>query len=280
MRGRSLALALVALFAPAAAFPQADAEKLRTAKALFFDNDYAQARQAWQAIRASGRGSDAQAALYWIARCSASLGESERSLSEYGEYLASHPAERTLAEEARTSRVDLAVKLAKGGQGSHLAIARDALGDPSKHVRYFAARRQASLGPEAGRPAVPVLKEIVAHEKDEDLVERAKLALLRVDPRSLTDASPAPTPHRATRQASWIRVRIYEKGDAQAKVSINLPVALAELVFKSLPDDTRAELRKKGYDAGNFWDRLKQTGPTDILTIQGDEGERVQVWIE
>jgi hypothetical protein len=278
MRGRSLALALVALCAPAAAFPQPDAEKLRTAKALIVDREYAQARAALQTI--GGRSPEAQAALYWIARCSAGLGDNERAVREYGEYLASRPPDRALAEEARTSRVDLAVKLAKGGQSAHLAIAREALADPSRTLRYFAALRLASLGPEVGRPAVPVLKAIVAHEKDEDLVDRAKLALLRVDPRSLAEASPAPTPQRAAHQASWIRVRIYEKGDARAKVSINLPVALAELVFKSLPDETRAELRKKGYDAGNFWDRLKQTGPTDILTIQGDEGERVQVWIE
>ena len=280
MRARSLALALVALLAPAAAWPQADAEKLRTAKALFFDRDYTQARQAWQAIRMAGPGADAQAALYWIARCSESLGESERALGEYGEYLAARPADRALAEEARTSRVELAVRLYKAGKPAHLGVARDALSDPGKTIRYFAALRLASLGPDAGRPAVPVLKEIVAHEKDEDLVERAKLALLRIDPKALAQAAPSPAPRGALRQASWIRVRIYPKGDARASVSINLPVALAELVFKSLPDETRAELRKKGYDAGNFWERLKRTGPTDILTIEGDEGERVQVWIE
>ena len=280
MRSRALALALAALaLAPAAARPQADAERLRTAKALFFDREYGQARQAWQAVRASGRGSDAQAAQYWIARCSESLGESERALSEYGEYLAASPADRTLAEEARTSRVGIAVKLYRGGKPAHLAVARDALGDPSRTVRYFAALQLASLGPQAGRPAVPVLKQILEQEKDPDLVERAKLGLLRVDPKALS-AAPAPPPRAAARQASWIRVRIYEKGEAQAKVSINLPVALAELVFKSLPDDTRAELRRKGYDADNFWDRLKHTGPTDILTVEGDEGERVQVWIE
>jgi hypothetical protein len=287
MMARLLALALVALLAPAAVWPQADSEKLRTAKALFFDRDYTQARQAWQAIRMASHGEDARAALYWIARCSESLGEkeralgeSERALREYGEYLADRPADRTLAEEARTSRVALAVKLAKAGKPAHLGIARDALSDPGKMVRYFAALQLASLGPDAGRPAVPVLKEILAHEKDEDLIERAKLALLRIDPKALAQAAPSPAPRGAVRQASWIRVRIYPKGDARASVSINLPVALAELVFKSLPDETRAELRKKGYDAGNFWERLKRTGPTDILTIEGDEGERVQVWIE
>ncbi|MGE5125928.1 MAG: hypothetical protein ACM3PV_06540 [Betaproteobacteria bacterium] len=280
MRARSLALALVALLLPAAARPQVDTERLRTAKALFFDREYAQARQAWQAIRSSGGGADAQAALYWIARCSENLGESERALGEYGEFLSSRPADRALAEEARTSRVELAVKLSRAGKPSHLGLARDALADPSRTVRYFAALRLATLGPEAGRPAVPVLKDILAHEKDEDLVERAKLALLRVDPSALTKAVPSPVPRHPSRQASWIRVRIYEKGEARARVSVNLPVGLAELLFKSLPDETRAELRRKGYDAGSFWERLKHTGPTDILTIEGDGGERVQVWIE
>jgi hypothetical protein len=75
-------------------------------------------------------------------------------------------------------------------------------------------------------------------------------------------------------------VRIWEKGATKPHVSINLPVALADLVFKSLPDDAIADLRKEGYDARTFWDRLKQTGPGEILTIDGGDGERIQVWIE
>ena len=282
MRQRLAALLLATLLLPALAFAQADAEKLRAAKALFFDRQYAEARDAWQAVRASGRGGDAQAAVYWIARCSERLGESERALAEYGEYLAGRPADRALAEEARTSRVALAVKLAKGGNPRHLALATDALGDPSRTVRYFAALQLASLGPEAGKPAVPVLREILAQEKDEDLVERAKLALLRVDRTALTEAPPEATrrPTGKAREASWVRVRIFEKGQSSAKVSINLPVALAELVFKSLPDDAVADLKREGYDASTFWQRLKKTGPAEILTIEGDEGERIQVWIE
>jgi hypothetical protein len=282
MRERLAALAVAALLLPAAAFAQADAEKLRSAKALFFDRQYAEAREAWQAVRTSGRGPDAQASLYWIARCSESLGEAERALSEYGAYLAARPADRTLVEEAKTSRVALAVKLARAGKTQHLAVAQDALADPSRTVRYFAALQVAALGPEAGKPAVPVLREILAQEKDEDLVERAKLALLRVDRTALTEAPPE-GPRRATgkaREASWVRVRIYEKGASKPGVSINLPVALADLVFKSLPDDAIADLKREGYDARTFWERLKKTGPAEILTIEGDEGERIQVWIE
>lgn len=281
MRERLAALALAALLLPAAAHAQADVERLRAAKALFFDREYAEAREAWQAI-AAGRGADAPAALYWVARCSESLGESERALSEYGAYLAARPADRTLVEEAKTSRVALAVKLAKAGKAPHAAVAREALADPSRTVRYFAALQVASLGPGAGKAAVPVLREILAEEKDEDLVERAKLALLKVDRAALAEASPEP-PRRAAgkaRPASWVRVRVYQKGAAKPQVSINLPVALAELVFKSLPDDAIADLKREGYDARTFWERLKQTGPAEILTIEGGDGGRIQVWIE
>jgi hypothetical protein len=282
MRKRRAALVLAALLLPAGALAQADGEKLRAAKALFFDRQYAEAREAWQAVRATGRGPDAQAALYWVARCSESLGESEKALAQYAEYLAGRPADRALVEEAKTSRVALAVKLAKAGQAQHVAVAREALADPSRTVRYFAALQLASLGPEAGKPAVPVLKEILAQEKDEDLVERAKLALLRVDRAALAEAPPAPVARTTgkARPASWVRVRIYEKGSARAKVAINLPVALADLVFKSLPDDAMADLKREGYDARTFWERLKKTGPAEILTVEGDDGERIQVWIE
>ncbi len=279
MRERTAALVLAALLLPAGALAQADAEKLRAAKALFFDRQYAQARDAWQAVAASGRGADAQAATYWVARCSESLGEGERALGEYARYLASRPSDRALVEEAKTSRVALAVKLAKSGKTQHLDVARDALSDPSRTVRYFAALQLASLGTAEGKAAVPVLREILAEEKDEDLVERAKLALVRLDRTALAEA-PAPPPRRGGREASWVRVRIYEKGASKPNVAINLPVALADLVFKSLPDDAVADLRKEGYDARTFWERLKKTGPAEILTVEGDDGERIQVWIE
>lgn len=279
----TLALALAALLAAPVARPQpagGDDDRLRAAKALVLDREYEQARRELQALRRSAGGAEARTALFWIARCSESLGELSRAFGEYGEYLATRPAERTYAEEARTSRVALAAKLYKAGERGQIGVARAALADPSRTVRYFAALQLASLGPDVGRPAVPVLKEILAREKDEDLVERAKLALLRVDRAALAEAVPPPPPHAGARPVSWIRVRIYERGASRPGVSINLPVALAEMVFKSLPDEARAELHRKGYDAGSFWDRLKRTGPTDILTVEGDGGERVQIWIE
>ncbi len=278
MRVRVASLALVAVVAPAMVLAQAEAEALRNAKALFLDRHYAEARRTLEALRGVRRSAEQEQAVYWIARCSESLGESERALSEYGEFLASRPADRTLAEEARTSRIALAVKLARVGKPRHLGLARAALADSSRTARYFAALQLASLGPEHGRPAVPVLKEILANESDEDLVDRAKLYLIRLDPKALAGA--VESPRRGRREASWIHVRIYDKRSSEPRLSINLPIALADMVFKGLPAETRKDLQLKGYDAESFWERLKKTGPSDILTVEGDEGERVQVWIE
>ena len=282
MSRRLLALALAAGLSPAAlSAAQPDPEALRQAKALFVDRQYAESRAAWQSILDSGSVKDVPAAPYWIARCSESLGENERALSEYGRYLATRPTDRALAEEAKTSRVSLAVRLAKQGQPAHTGIALDALADVSRTVRYFAALQVSTLGPEQCKPAVPVLKEILANEKDEDLVDRGKLALLKCDRNALPPLPPNPPKQPSSgRTASWVHIRIYEKGQAKPNVAINLPVALADLVFKSLPDDAIADLKREGYDARTFWEALKKTGPAEILTIEGEDGERIQVWIE
>jgi hypothetical protein len=168
----------------------------------------------------------------------------------------------------------------KGGRTRHLGLISEALDDPSRTVRYFAALQMASLGPEVGRPAIPVLQDILRKESDKDLVERAKLALLRLDRDALAEAAPSPPSKGSEPTAGWIRVRIWEKGASRPQVSLNLPVFLADMVFGSLPDEARDELREEGFDAASFWERLKRSGPADILTIEGDDGSRIQVWIE
>jgi hypothetical protein len=274
-------LLLILLVAAAPARAQVDAERLRAAKTLFFDRKYAEARQAWATL-ADAKGPEAEAAAFWVARCSENLGESARALGEYNLYLHRRPADPALAQEARTSRVGLAARLYKAGEKEHLPILKEALGDTSKTVRYYAAFQLGGLGPGVGQPAVPVLKRILEEEKDEDLVERAKLYLLRLDPGALTRARPDPDPGPGPgpREAGWLRLRIYSRGQSRPEVSINLPMALAEMVFKSLPDEVRTELGHRGYEAGNFWDQLKKLRPAEILNIEGKDGSRVQIWIE
>ncbi|HEY3119767.1 MAG TPA: hypothetical protein VGL15_04025 [Vicinamibacteria bacterium] len=281
-RTRLAALALVMLALPSLLPAQPEADRLRNAKSLYFDRKYAEARTAWQAILAGSRGAEADVAAYWVARCSENLGEDERSFKEYGEFLARRPADRALIEEARTARVGIAARLYRAGKRQYLPTIREALSDTSKTVRYYAALQLAGLGEGVGQPAVPVLRRILDQETDADLVDRAKLALLKLDPESLSRSLRAPEHERPAsgRSASWLKVRIFAPGQSTAKVSVTVPLALAEMVFKSLPDDAIDELRKKGYDAERFWEQLRKLGPTEIVKIDGEHGERIHIWIE
>jgi hypothetical protein len=282
------ALSVFGSFGPV--WAQADAERLRTAKTLFFDRKYAEARQAWEAVRATAKGVEAEAPAYWVARCSENLGESERALKEYDAFLALRPKDLALVDEARTSRVSLAAKLYKAGNKGHVQVLREALSDPSRTVRYYTALQMSGLDSEMGKLAVPVLCQVLEKEKDADLVDRAKLGLMRWNPAALsgcgsataTGRTTAPAPPRAgrAREAHWVHVRITEKGGTKPKVSINLPLGLAEMLFKSLPEDAKADLRREGYDPETFWSRLRQLGPSEIISIEGDEGERIQIWTE
>jgi tetratricopeptide (TPR) repeat protein len=274
---------LLLVGAAGALFGQADPERLRAAKALFFDRKYAEARATWQQVLASARGAEADTAAYWIARASEQLGEHERAFKEYEAFLARKPANRALAEEARTNRVGLAARLSKDDRRRYLPVLHAGLDDPSKTVRYYAALQSCGLGAEAGKPALPLLKAMVETETDEDLVQRAKLCLLRLDPRALSDVTP---PSAAPgRRAEWgrgrmLKLRIFEHG--RRKVSVEVPLALAAIVFKSLPDEAKRELRQKGYgDPERFWEELVKLGPTQIIDVEGDDpGERIQIWIE
>ena len=96
-----------------------------------------------------------------------------------------------------------------------------------------------------------------------------------------SDGSRAPRPAPAARAGvAGSACASTRRASKEPEVSVNLPLGLAELVFKSLPDDARKDLKLKGYDADNFWDRLKKLGPTEILSIDGKDGERVQIWLE
>ncbi len=175
----------------------------------------------------------------------------------------------------------LAARLHRSGQKQHLPVIQGALSDPSPNVRAFAAFQLAELGRPAANEAIPILKRIVAEEKDPDLVNRAKVLLLGLEPKALAGVPEGATPRRgAAPGVRFLRVRVFEGRSPQPTVSVNLPMGLAEFAFKSLPDDAKRELKEKGYDADNFWERLKELGPTEILTVEGKDGERVQIWLE
>lgn len=288
-----IAAALLALSTFSFAFPLAVETDLVEAKALFFDRKYEESRAKWAQI-AAAKGPSAEAATYWIARCSESLGESERAFREYGAFLDLPPGDARLAEEAEISRIGLATKLTRAGKPGFLIAVIRSLGDDRSSVRYFGALQVGSLPNLAdARKAASVLKEIVTSSKDPDLVERAKLQLLRIEPKSVTEAplrSARPTPAAAGSTkgpspdseprgtARLLRIRI-TKGGKQT-VAVTVPFSLAEFVFNSLPDATKRGLELKGYNADGFWKRLRALNIREVVSIVSEDGETIEIWVE
>lgn len=293
------ALSLLPLLGGEAVSLEAD---LNEAKALFFDRKYEESRARWTEI-AAARGPSAEAASYWIARCSESLGESERAFREYGAFLDLPPQDARLAEEAEISRIGLATKLTRAGKAGFQSAVVRALGDDRESVRYFAALQVATFtNPADARKAVPVLREIVKTSKDADIAERAKLHLLKLEPRSLagssaggvsvgprsgsasSDRGPAASSSASVSgkepagAARLLRLRITK--DGKQTVAVTVPFSFAEFVFGSLPDSTKRGLELKGYDAEGFWKRLRTLNIREIISITGDDGETIEIWIE
>ncbi len=167
------------------------------------------------------------------------------------------------------------------------------LGDDRAPVRYFGALQVGSLpNLTDARKATAVLREIVGGSKDPDIVERAKLQLLRLEPKSLAEtpaartARPTPPPTRSVKKlepdpegpARLLRIRI-SKGGKQT-VAVTVPFSLAEFVFSSLPESTKKGLQLKGYDAEGFWKRLRTLNIREIVSIVGEDGETIEVWVE
>jgi tetratricopeptide (TPR) repeat protein len=288
-----LAVALAALTAFPFLAPLPVETDLNEAKALFFDRKYEESRAKWAEI-AAAKGPSTEAATYWIARCSESLGESERAFREYGAFLDLPPQDARLAEEAEISRIGLATKLTRAGKTGFLTAVLRSLGDDRAPVRYFGALQVAGLPNLAdARKALTVLREIVKSSKDADIVERAKLQLLRLEPKSLADnpqtsaPRPSPTPVRSASKstekepegpARLLRIRI-TKGGKQT-VSVTVPFSLAEFVFNSLPDSAKRGLELKGYDSDGFWKRLRTLNIREIVSIVGEDGETIEIWVE
>ena len=287
-----LALSLIALSAFSFPLSLGMETDLNEAKALFFDRKYEESRAKWTQI-ADSKGPNTEAATYWVARCSESLGENERAFREYGAFLDLPPQDVRLAEEAEISRIGLATKLTRSGKAGYLTAVLRSLGDDRAPVRYFGALQVASLPTLTdARKATVVLREIVKTSKDADIVERAKLQLLKLEPKSLAQVSPAhphptPTPRSSARgaetkdpqgMARLLRIRI-SKGGKQT-VAVTVPFSLAEFVFGSLPDATKRGLELKGYDADGFWKRLRTLNIREIVSIVGEDGETIEIWVE
>lgn len=257
-----------------------DEALFREVKLLVFDKDW---RSALDKIEELGDKYPSSPfvgqALFYKGECLNGLGGRERvALRAFQDYLKSPEARANLVEEAEGRIVDLAFDLYESGDASALREVESRLEHKNMVVRYYAAYKLSlAKDKKTAAKAVPVLVRIVETENDQELLDRARIALLRVSPESLKQVEDR-TPVR-TGSPRMLRIRVREAGRKEPVFSLNIPFALADLALGALGEDDKAALRKKGYDVNKIINDLTKSKES-ILRIAGDDGSVIEIWID
>jgi len=276
----ALVLGLGAAAVPAYSQAATDDSLFREAKLLVFDKSFKEALEKIDELIDRFPSSPlASQALFYKGECLSGVGGRERdALRAYKSYIKLDDAKPSLVEESEGAIVDLAFDLFADGNDSALREIESRLEHPNKVVRYYAAYKLSLVSDkkEAAK-AAPVLSRIVESEKDPELLDRARIALLRVSPESLKSAEERKP--RTVTTARLLRIRVRKAGMKEPAFSLNIPFALADLALSAMDDDDKAAIRKKGYDINKIMNELAKSKES-ILRIAGDDGTVIEIWID
>ena len=280
-----ICLGLVLGLMPAASALRADVQTadeslFREVKLLVFDKDWRTALGKIDELREKFPYSPwAGEALFYKGECLNGLGGRDReALRAYKDYIQLVGARQNLIEEAEGRIIDIALDLYEGGDAGALRDIETRLGAANDVIRYYAAYKLSFVSDKKEAvKAAPVLKKIVETETDPELLDRARIALLRVSPESLKAAEEGQPRARTT--ARTLHISIRAAGQKEPAFSLNIPFALADLALSALDDEDKAAIRKKGYDINKIMNELAKSKES-LLRIAGDDGSIIEIWID
>jgi len=254
-----------------------DEKLLQEAKVLIFDKKWVEAEKKLDELISQHPKSGYYAqALFYKGKCLAEeKGREKEAWRVFEEFLQRPDRPQSLMEEAEIASIDLAFTLFNNGEKSFGQVLEAKLSHQSKVIRYYAALKMSYLQKKSlTLKAVPVLKKLIETEKDQELIDRAKIALLRISPSALKDVQ---VQHESG-SFRLVKIRIYEKGNKAPSVSINLPLSLADLAIQAIPEEEKASLKQKGYDLNRILSDLARS-KEKLVRIEED-GNIIEIWIE
>jgi len=271
----------VALAAPARAFPQAstDEKLFQDAKLLIIDKKWEAALDKLRELTESHPQSLYYGqAIFYEGECLSSIkGRESEALQAYKEYIRRPDANPSLVEEAEGSIIDMAYTLYEKGDKAAVRDIEERLTRADKAVRFYAAYKLSMVSDRAvALEAVPVLKQTIETEKEPDLADRARIALLRISPESLKSVDESRTARDENRV---LRIRVWRKGQKEPQVSINIPWALADLALSAMSEEDKAAMRAKGYDINRILSDLARS-KQKLFRLEADDGTTIEIWIE
>jgi len=257
---------------------QPDERLFEEAKVLIFDKKWETAQEKLENLLDRYPQSQMkEQALFYRAKClSERTGREKEAIEAYDSYIreVKNPEKNaSLMEDSEISIIDLAYGLYEKGERRFLDAIEERLGRPNKVVSYYAAFKLSYVKDKTvSSRAVPVLKRIIESEQDAELKDRAKIALLRVDPGALKAVGDG----QSKAHARILKIQVIEAG--KKKLDINIPWALADLALQAIPDEEKSVMRKKGYDLDKIINELAKT-KSSIIEIN-ENGSVIKIWIE
>ena len=265
---------LVVCFWAASMAAEAGLDAFERAKVLIFDKQWAAAlKQLDEVINNYADSRYYATALFYRGKCQEELGAKKQALESYEKFV-NNSGSSNLAEEARISIIDLAAGLYQGGEKNYLLKVVELLNQKNKVVSYYAAFKLSYLPDrKTAARALPVLQTILDDEKDEELRDRAKIAVMRIDPARLK----AMDRQNKDMTDKMLKIRIFEKNSSEEKISLSIPLALADLALKALSAEQKRTLQKEGHNLDEILNQLTAKGMK--IDIQEDN-EVIQIWVE
>ncbi len=243
------------------------------AKLKLFDREWSSALTHLSAyVKAHPDGVYYQKALFYRGKCYEELKQWGRALDSYRLY-SKNADNRNLFEEAAIAIIDISYKLAEKKKRGNLDRIVHYLKNDAKTIRYYAAFKLSYLKDKTtAEKGVSVLRYIVESEEDRELIDRAKLALMRIDPKYLKSTKKSTDP-----SGKDICIRIYDKKRKVETLSLNIPFLLAKMAFEAIPEKEKKAIEKEGYSYDGIIKQLIKTG--DLLKFEVEDLV-FKIWIK
>lgn len=256
-------------------------KELSEAKLLMFDRKWKPAEEKINEILKKFPESETSSdILFYLGQCIQEQGGREQeAINVFNEYLKKRK-KATFAEEAEIAIIDLSSDLYNKGKKSYIENITSRLESKNKVVRYYSAFKLSYFKDKQKYLAVPVLKEILNEEKDNELKERAKIALLRIDPYLLKGMA------EGENKIKMLRITIIKRSTGKQELSIKIPLDLANLAIQAISksDPIKADVKIDGkkVESGSLreiFQKFLNMKKAEILEIY-DEDEIIKIWIE
>lgn len=272
-----LGIFCITSFFPAAyAHSQSAEELFQEAKIMIFDKEWENAQDKLEELLEEYPDSPLYSqALFYLGRTLENQqGEEKEAIDVFKKYILRADSSEVLTQETETSIIKLSFVLYGKGKKSYLKEIKTRLYRPNRIVRYYAAIQLSYLKDKReASQAIPVLKDILEEEKDQELKDKAKIALLRIDPDYFQEYEK----ERHERRSMLMRFKIVSKKTRAETFSLSIPWALGDLALANIPEEAKSELRKEGYDLDRIMKEIIEGGR--VIEIATKDAI-IKIWIE